>query len=99
MTLEDDEVVHLEGAIAPCDVLFVCEHASNHFPKQFGDLGLDDVARQSHVAWDPGALALTRLLAERFDASLVAGGVSRLLYDCNRPPEAASAIPQRSESF
>ncbi|MDA5556370.1 N-formylglutamate amidohydrolase [Shimia sp. MMG029] len=99
MTLEDDEVVHVEGAVAPCDVLFVCEHASNYFPESFGDLGLSDEVRESHVAWDPGALALTRLLAERFDSSLVAGGVSRLLYDCNRPPVAESAIPQRSEIF
>jgi predicted N-formylglutamate amidohydrolase len=28
---------------------------------------------------------------------LIAGGVSRLVFDCNRPPEAPSAIPERSE--
>ncbi|MBO9400570.1 N-formylglutamate amidohydrolase [Shimia sp. R9_3] len=99
MTLEDDEVVHVEGPVTPGDVLFVCEHASNHFPDCFGTLGLSDDVRESHVAWDPGALALTRLLAQRFGSTLVAGGVSRLLYDCNRPPEAESAIPQRSEVF
>jgi predicted N-formylglutamate amidohydrolase len=31
------------------------------------------------------------------DAPLIAGGVSRLVFDCNRPPEAPSAIPERSE--
>ena len=30
---------------------------------------------------------------------MVAGTVSRLVYDCNRPPEAPSAIPERSERF
>lgn len=99
MTLELDAAVHVEGAVGPGDLLFVCEHASNHFPACFGTLGLSDDVRESHVAWDPGALALTRLLAQRFESALVAGGVSRLLYDCNRPPEAESAMPQRSEVF
>ncbi|MBO9479003.1 N-formylglutamate amidohydrolase [Shimia sp. R11_0] len=99
MTLEDHEAVDVVGSVAPCDVMFVCEHASNHFPDEFGDLGLSDDAKISHVAWDPGALALTKELASRFEATYVAGAVSRLLYDCNRPPEAESAIPTRSEIF
>ncbi|WP_422052863.1 N-formylglutamate amidohydrolase [Shimia sp.] len=99
MTLDDSEAVMIEGDIAPCDILFVCEHASRHFPDTFGDLGLSEDVRQSHVAWDPGALTLTRELAKRFDCSLVAGGVSRLLYDCNRPPEAPDAVPAKSEIF
>ncbi len=99
MTLDDSEAVMIEGAVAPCDILFVCEHASCHFPDVFGDLGLDDAVRRSHVAWDPGALTLTRELAKRFDCTLVAGGVSRLLYDCNRPPEAKDAVPAKSEIF
>ncbi|MBV1896910.1 MAG: N-formylglutamate amidohydrolase, partial [Rhodobacteraceae bacterium] len=80
-------------------VVLVCEHASNHFPDAFGDLGLDTVTRQSHVAWDPGALDVALGLSAALDAPLLAGTVSRLLYDCNRPPEAESAIPVRSETF
>jgi predicted N-formylglutamate amidohydrolase len=80
-------------------VVLVCEHASNHFPEAFGDLGLGEAARQSHVAWDPGALAVALGLSKALDAPLVAGTVSRLLYDCNRPPEAESAMPIRSETF
>lgn len=80
-------------------IVLVCEHASNHFPDAFGDLGLDAVTRQSHVAWDPGALVVALALSVALDAPLVAGTVSRLLYDCNRPPEAESAIPVRSEAF
>ncbi len=99
MTLDDSEAVVIEGAMAPCDILFVCEHASSKFPSVFGALGLSDEVRQSHVAWDPGALTLTRELARRFDCTLVAGGVSRLLYDCNRPPEAQDAVPAKSEIF
>ncbi len=90
------ETYNADGAGA---VVLVCEHASNHFPDAFGDLGLDDASRQSHVAWDPGALAIALGLSAALDAPLVAGTVSRLLYDCNRPPEAESAIPVRSEMF
>ena len=78
-------------------VILVCEHASNHIPDAYGGLGLDDAARESHAAWDPGALPLARLLAQALDAPLVAGRISRLVYDCNRPPDAASAMPERSE--
>lgn len=80
-------------------VVVVCEHASRFIPPAFGDLGLDDVARQSHIAWDPGALDVARGLAMRIDAKLVATSVSRLIYDCNRPPSATAAMPARSEAF
>lgn len=79
--------------------MIVCEHASPHIPPEFNQLGLSDDAANSHVAWDPGALPVARRLAEDLDAVLVFGTMSRLLYDCNRPPEAPSAIPVRSEVF
>ena len=83
----------------PGRVVLVCEHASNHFPDRFGALGLDSEARHSHAAWDPGARALTLALSDALDASVVAGTVSRLVYDCNRPPEADSAMLAVSEKF
>ena len=75
-----------------------CEHASNHVPKLYDGLGLpaSDLAR--HIGWDIGAAAVTRGLCERLDASGFLGGYSRLLIDLNRPLEAASSIPHRSES-
>ncbi|MCF3936376.1 N-formylglutamate amidohydrolase [Acuticoccus sp. M5D2P5] len=81
------------------DVVLVCEHASNFMPAEFGGLGLSDDERRAHIAWDPGALPVARTLSETFDAPLVAARVSRLVYDCNRPPEAESAIPAQSEIF
>lgn len=92
----------------PCEVLnpggrsrvvVVCEHASRRIPATFGDLGLNEADRQSHIAWDPGALAVARGLAVRLDAKLVASTVSRLIYDCNRPPSAPDAMPVRSEAI
>lgn len=81
-----------------CFVL-VCEHASSAIPPPFGDLGLDQAARHSHIAWDPGALGVACEVRRLLRADLVAGSVSRLLYDCNRPPEAPSAMPSASEIF
>lgn len=78
-------------------VLIVCEHASNHIPPRFADLGLPGALLNSHIAWDPGAQAVARHLSSAFDAPLVAGALSRLLFDCNRPPEAPDAIPTQSE--
>lgn len=80
-------------------VLIVCEHASAHIPSEFNQLGLSNDAANSHVAWDPGALPVAQRIAADLDAVIVYGTMSRLLYDCNRPPEAPSAIPTRSEVF
>ncbi len=78
-------------------VVLLCEHASNRIPVEYNGLGLSDADRNSHAAWDPGALALTQVLSQALDAPAVTSTVSRLVYDCNRPPEAASAMPEKSE--
>lgn len=80
-------------------VVVVCEHASRYIPSAFNDLGLTGDALQSHAAWDPGAMPVARGIAARLNAALVASGVSRLVYDCNRPPEATDAMPAKSEVF
>lgn len=77
--------------------VLVCEHASNAIPAVWGNLGLTDDQRAAHIAWDPGALAVSRLLAERLDGVLIHAPVSRLIYDCNRAPDMPGAMPSRSE--
>jgi len=42
-------------------------------------------------------LEVAVFLSEAFDAPVIASTVSRLVYDCNRPPEEASAMPAVSE--
>ncbi len=88
------EISNPEGSGA---ALVLCEHASNHFPAQFGDLGMQAADQNSHAAWDPGARAIALHLSQMLDAPMVASRVSRLVYDCNRPPEATSAMPEKSE--
>ncbi len=88
------EVINPDGT---GQVLLLCEHASNHVPARYEGLGLRPEWRDSHAAWDPGARAVALGLSQALDAPLVASRVSRLVYDCNRPPEAASATPEKSE--
>ncbi|WP_323776242.1 N-formylglutamate amidohydrolase [Leisingera sp.] len=88
------EVVNREGT---SPVLLLCEHASNNIPARYDGLGLRDEDRLSHAAWDPGARAVALHMSRVLDAPLVASTVSRLVYDCNRPPEAPSAMPEKSE--
>lgn len=89
----------IENANAPSCVVLVCEHASNAFPPEFGTLGLSLDAQRAHIAWDIGALALARALAAHLDALLVHAPVSRLIYDLNRAPDHANAMPTQSEVF
>lgn len=92
-------VVQTDRADGAPKVLLVCEHASNRIPEFLGDMGLTAEARESHIAWDPGALGVAQHMAGMISAPLVHGGVSRLVYDCNRPPEASDAMPVKSEQY
>jgi predicted N-formylglutamate amidohydrolase len=99
LTGEEGDPVALENAVAQGPVILVCEHASRQLPASLGTLGLSAEALASHIAWDPGALAVSRLMAERLDATLLFQRFSRLVYDCNRPPESPAAMPAKSEVF
>ena len=95
----DGRVVSLLNADGSGQVVIVCEHASRHIPPAFDNLGLSEEVAKSHIAWDPGAALVSEHLSGLFDAPYVRGEVSRLIYDCNRPPEAESAMPAKSEVF
>ena len=92
-----DKYVQVVNPAGASDVVLVCEHASHYIPECFGGLGLSEPDKLSHAAWDPGAMAVATHMSHAMDAPLVASGVSRLVYDCNRPPDAAGAMPARSE--
>jgi predicted N-formylglutamate amidohydrolase len=99
LTEADGSPLALDNPDAVSPVLLVCEHASRRLPENMGSLGLSDTALQSHIAWDPGALAVSQLLVKSLDAALIHQRFSRLVYDCNRPPEADAAMPAVSEVF
>lgn len=99
LTETDGDPVAVENGGGRSDVLLVCEHASNRLPEAYGDLGLPADALSSHIAWDPGALDVSRLMAKNLDAVLIHQRFSRLIYDCNRPPESPAAMRDVSEVF
>lgn len=93
-------------AEAPAGVVLICEHASKVLPLDWpalgGDLGLSAATRESHAAYDIGALGLARGLAARLapvagGAVLVSAPLSRLAYDLNRAPDHPAAMPPKSE--
>ena len=99
LTREEGNPVAVEGFGSKGPYVFVCEHASNRLPAHVGNLGLDEDALSSHIAWDPGALAVARIMAKNLNSVLIFQRFSRLVYDCNRPPEAPDAMPAVSEIY
>ncbi|MFN0191751.1 MAG: N-formylglutamate amidohydrolase [Aestuariivirga sp.] len=93
---DDPAIVVNEGGKSP--YVLVCEHAGNRIPQKLGTLGLSGADLERHIAWDIGAEQVSRVLSRLLDATLVMQRYSRLVYDCNRPPEAADAIPVMSET-
>jgi predicted N-formylglutamate amidohydrolase len=79
-------------------LVLVCEHASAEIPPSY-DLALAPEVRKSHAAWDIGALDVATGLSEALQAPLVAGTLSRLLYDLNRPIDAPDAMPEGIENY
>ena len=96
--------VEAPGEHSSNGLVLICEHASNQFTAPWNDLGLDEKAISSHIAWDLGALRLARNLAAKL-APVTAGTVlvhaplSRLVYDLNRSPDQPDAMPEQSETY
>jgi predicted N-formylglutamate amidohydrolase len=97
MADDDRNPVRVENPDGAGPYVIVCDHASNRLSRQYGTLGLSDEALRSHIAWDPGALPVSRLLSAMLDAPLLWPDASRLIVDCNRYPEAPDLIVAESE--
>ena len=78
-------------------VLFVCDHARNALPPEYGDLGLPPEAFRRHIAFDIGAADVTRHWARRFEAPAVLSTFSRLLIDPNRGADDPTLVMKISD--
>lgn len=78
--------------------VIVVDHASARVPRALGNLGLPPSELTRHIAWDIGALAVARGVAESLDAIMIAQNYSRLVIDCNRDPAVSSSIPAYSDA-
>ena len=74
--------------------MLTCDHYGRLLPQALGDLGLPASELERHIAWDIGIAAVAEALSKHLDAHLIAQRYSRLVIDCNRPPDAPSSIPR-----
>jgi len=88
-------ILRPEGA---SDFVLAADHAGRLIPRALGTLGLDEVERGRHIAWDIGIAGVTETLAELLDATAILQAYSRLVIDCNRAPDHPTSIPTISEA-
>jgi predicted N-formylglutamate amidohydrolase len=88
--------VENEGADSP--FLLTADHAGRVIPKTLGDLGVSQDELKRHIAWDIGIAGVTERLADALGATAILQTYSRLVIDCNRQPNVASAFPKISEA-
>lgn len=77
-------------------ILIIADHASNHVPADI-HLGLPAEALREHVAFDIGVAEVAAHLVAHGDCCAILGGVSRLVIDYNREPDAAGLVPVHSD--
>ncbi|WP_291866578.1 N-formylglutamate amidohydrolase [Bradyrhizobium sp.] len=100
LLLANDEVppVLEQNAHGRSPFLLTADHYGRLIPRALGDLGVPAAELTRHIAWDVGIAGVAEALSRRLDAHLIAQRYSRLVIDCNRPPDAPSSIPVMSEA-
>ena len=92
-----DQAFSVLNGASTSPFVFVCDHASNRLPPGYGTLGLPAEAFARHIAYDLGVAALTAALSDRFHATAVLAGFSRLLIDPNRGSDDPTLIMALSD--
>ncbi|WP_294538492.1 N-formylglutamate amidohydrolase [uncultured Rhodoblastus sp.] len=87
----------LVAGVADQSLTLFCDHARNALPPAYGDLGLSSDSLQRHIAWDPGAEAVTRRLAALTGAPAALALFSRLLIDPNRGEDDPTLVMRLSD--
>ena len=97
LTPDDPAPVEIVNPGSEHPVVLVCEHAGQAVPTCLGDLGLAPGEIDRHIGWDIGAGAVSRRIAASLGSTCVIQRYSRLVIDCNRPPQAPDAMPEISD--
>src|SRR6195952_3241837 len=87
-----------KNAAGSSPFLLTCDHYGRLVPQSLGDLGVAASELTRHIAWDIGIAGVAEQLSKHLKAHLIAQRYSRLVIDCNRPPDVASSIPRISEA-
>ena len=96
-SMTDPPFEFIASAESGSGLIFLCDHASNRLPEEYGTLGLDIALMATHIASDIGAAAVTRALAARFGAPAVLARWSRLLIDLNRGEDDPTLVMKLSD--
>jgi len=80
-------------------LIILCEHASNHIPEAYEQLGLSSEDLDKHIAWDIGAADVAIKMSELMVVPAVLGTASRLLIDPNREPDHPTLVPAISDEI
>jgi predicted N-formylglutamate amidohydrolase len=89
------QIAHEQGRSA---FFLTCDHGGKLLPRALSNLGLGPLDLDRHIAWDIGAAALARKLADALDGWLIVQTYSRLAIDCNRPLHSPTSIAPISEA-
>jgi len=65
-------------------LILICDHAVNAIPAAYGTLGLEPKELERHIAYDIGALAVMKGVAQALGVPAIFAKFSRLLIDVNR---------------
>ncbi|MEH6359450.1 MAG: N-formylglutamate amidohydrolase [Amylibacter sp.] len=86
----------IEGDNRPSQTVIICDHATNTVPDfvNNGNLGISTTDMARHIAYDVGALGVSRRLAEHLDAPLIYTNFSRLVIDPNRGEDDPTLVMQ-----
>src|SRR5664279_3435801 len=95
---QDVPPVHEDNAGGASPFLLTSDHYGRAIPRVLRDLGLPASEMERHIAWDIGIAGVADALSKHLGAHLIAQRYSRLVIDCNRPPEVANSIPRISEA-
>ena len=99
LLLDSDEVspVFEQNAGSCSPFLLTSDHFGRLIPNRLGNLGLPASELGRHIAFDIGIAGVAKRLSSLLGAHLIAQHYSRLVIDCNRPPDVASSIPPSSD--
>jgi len=78
-------------------LLLICDHAVNALPEGYGTLGLRGGELERHIAYDIGAYAVTRRVAQALGVPAISTRFSRLLVDPNRGLDDPTLIMRLSD--
>ena len=93
----DPSPVEMVGGHKRGSVVLTCEHGGRAIPRALGESAPPAPEMARHIAWDLGAEATARQVAEQLGAPLVIQRYSRLVIDSNRPRHAPDLAPSTSD--